>query len=322
MKQLVLALCMLALAAPVAAETITIGISQIVDHPALNAARQGVIDELHDAGYVEGENLRVLVGNAQGDYSVALSIAQNFRAEGVDLVVSIATPTSQAAVHTFSGTDIPVIFSAVTDPEAAGLLGEPNVTGVSDLIDVRADLELLASLSADIRRVGIVYNPGEANSAVLTDAAREVAPELGLTLLVAAAENSAAVPMAAQSLRGRVDALYVTTDNTVVSALEAVVEVAERDNIPFLMADPTSLERGATLCTGFDYYDHGRMTGAVVVQVLGGAFPADIPVSRQASTQLWLNLDAAERIGFSFPDAVFEQATGLFLNGRKFVVQE
>jgi len=322
MRKVLFALCLLALALPAAAETITIGFSQIVDHPALNAVRQGVLDTLSEAGYVEGENLRVLVGNAQGDFSVAISIAQSFRAERVDLVVAIATPTAQAAVQIFGDTNIPVVFSAVTDPEAAGLLGYANVTGVSDLIDVRADLELLAELSPDITRIGMVYNPGEANSAVLTDIARQAAPELGLTLVVAAAENSAAVSSAAQSLQGRVDALYVTTDNTVVSALEAVIDVANRAGVPFLMADPTSLSRGPTLCTGLDYYDHGLMSGTVVLKVLEGVPPAEIPVARQGTMELWLNLDAAEVIGFEFPASVLEKATGILLDGVQSVLED
>ncbi len=315
MRKVILALCIIAVALPVSAGTLTIGFSQIVDHPALNAVRQGVLDELGRAGYIEGENLRVLVGNAQGDFSVAISIAQSFMSQGVDLVVAIATPTAQAAVQIFGGTDTPVVFSAVTDPDAAGLLGHVNVTGVSDLIDVRADLELLTEISPGISRVGMVYNPGEANSAVLTDIARQAASELGLTLLVAAAENSAVVSAAAQSLQGRVDAFYVTTDNTVVSALEAVIDVANRARVPFLMADPTSLSRGPTLCTGLDYYDHGQMTGAVVLQLLGGMLPGDIPVTRQGSMELWLNLDAAAAIGFEFPQTVLEKATGMLLDG-------
>lgn len=322
MQKLLLAVCVLACALVGAAQPITLGITQIVDHPALNAVREGVLDELREAGYVGGDNLRVLESNAQGDFSVGISIAQEFQAEGVDLVVSIATPTSQAAVQVFGGTETPVVFSAVTDPEEAGLVGHPNVTGISDLIDVRGDLELLASLSADIKQIGMVYNPGETNSAVLTEAARQLAPELGLELEVAAAENSAAVPSAAQSLRGRVDALYVTTDNTVVSALEAVVEVAEREGIPFLMADPTSLARGVTLCTGFDYYDHGRNTGAIVLKVLEGTSPQEIPVTRQASTQLWLNIDAAQELQFEFPPSVVEATTGLCFGGRTFVAEE
>jgi len=306
-----------ALAAP-----LKIGITQIVDHPALNAVRQGVIDVLAEAGYVEGENVEYILGNAQGDFSVAMSIAQNFLAQGVDLVVSIATPTSQAAVQVFKDTSVPVVFSAVTDPVGAGLTGYPNVTGTSDMIDVASDLALLKELVPGLTKVGMVYNPGEANSAILTDMAKDAGEDLGLEIVAAAAENTAAVPLAAQSLIGRVQAIYVTTDNTVVSALESVVDVAKSQGIPLLVADPSSLERGALVCTGFDYYDHGRMTGELVLKILQGASPADLPVEYQKGTQLWLNLDMAEEIGFSFPQAMKEKATGLLFGGRRFVIED
>ncbi|RLE32352.1 hypothetical protein DRJ58_05455 [Candidatus Acetothermia bacterium] len=306
-----------ALAAP-----IKIGITQIVDHPALNAVRQGIIDVLTEAGYVEGEDVVYIFGNAQGDFTVAISIAQNFLAQKVDLVVSIATPTSQAAVQVFKDTDVPVVFSAVTDPVGAGLTGYPNVTGTSDMIDVRGDLELLQELIPGLEKVGMVYNPGEANSAILTDMAIKASKDLGIEIVTAAAESTAAVPLAAQSLLGRVQALYVTTDNTVVSALEAVVDVAVKGRLPLLVADPTSLERGALLCTGFDYYDHGRMTGEVVLEILKGTPPSEIPVKYQKGTQLWLNLDMAERIGFVFPESVKDKATGLFFAGKRFTLEK
>lgn len=306
---------------------IKIGITQIVDHPALNATRDGVIDALAEAGYVEGKNVEYILGNAQGDFSVAMSIAQNFLAQGVDLVVAIATPTSQAAVQVFQGTDVPVVFSAVTDPVAAGLTGYGNVTGASDLIDVRADLALLGELDPSIQRVGMVYNPGEANSAILTEMAIEAAPKLGLEIVTAAAENTAAVPLAAQSLRGRVDALYVTTDNTVVAALEAVVEVAIEEKIPFIEGDPSSLERGPLLCTGWDYYSHGLLTGTIAINILSGTSPSDIPFVYQKDTEfgmreVWLNLDKAAEIDFTFPQSVVQKATGVLFGGRRFVLLE
>lgn len=304
------------------ATPLKIGITQIVDHPALNAVRQGVIDVLAEAGYVEGENVEYVLGNAQGDFSVAMSIAQNFLAQGVDLVVSIATPTSQAAVQVFKDTSVPVVFSAVTDPVGAGLTGYPNVTGTSDMIDVTSDLALLKELVPGLTKVGMVYNPGEANSAILTDMAKDAGGDLGLEIVAAAAENTAAVPLAAQSLIGRVQAIYVTTDNTVVSALESVVDVAKSQGIPLLVADPSSLERGALVCTGFDYYDHGRMTGELVLKILQGASPADLPVEYQKGTQVWLNLDMAGEMGFSFPQAIEEKATGLLFGGRRFVIKD
>lgn len=326
MKKLlaVLAVCVVGLIS--LGEPMVIGITQIVDHPALNATRDGVIDAIREAGYTEDE-VKFIFGNAQGDFSIAMSIAQNFLAQGVDLVVAIATPTAQAAVQVFQGTGIPVVFSAVTDPTGAGLIGYENVTGTSDLIDVRADLALLKELSPSIRQVGMVYNPGEANSAILTKMAIEAAPELGLKIVTAAAENTAAVPLAAQSLKGRVDALYVTTDNTVVAALEGVVEVANAEKIPFLEGDPSSLERGPLLCTGWDYYSHGLLTGTIVAKILAGTSPSDIPFVCQKDTEfgtreIWLNLDTAALIGFSFPQSVLQKATGVLFGGRRFVAAE
>jgi len=310
-----------ALAAP-----IKVGITQIVDHPALNAVRQGVIDILSEAGYVEGEDVQYILGNAQGDFSVAISIAQNFLAQGVDLVIAIATPTAIAAVQVFKDTDIPVVYSAITAPEQYGLTDYSNVTGVSDLIDPPLDLALLKELSASVRRVGMVYNPGEANSAYLTELAQEAAPELGLEIVTAAAENTAAVLPAAQSLVGRVDAIYCTTDNTVASALESVVQVAKEAKLPFLMADPTSLERGALICTGWDYYSHGRLTGTIVLDILSGKSPSEIPVVYQKDTEfgkreIWFNLDVASELGIEFPQALKEKATGLLFGNHRFLIK-
>ncbi len=301
------------------AKPIVIGITQIVEHPALNAARDGIIESLRRAGYVAGENVQYILANAQGDFSVAIAIAQDFLARRVDLVVSITTPSSQAVVQVFKDTKIPVIFSAVTDPVGAGLTGYANVTGSSDMIDVRADIELLRKLVPGLRRLGQVYNPGEVNSAILTEMTKKACAELGLELVVAAANSTAEVPLAAQSLVGRVDAIYCTTDNTVAAALDAVVAVSKTHKIPFLFADPTSLERGVLICTGFDYFDHGLLTGNIVLKVLQGTSPSAIPFVRQAGTQVWLNLDVAQEMGFVFSEEAKKLATGLLFGGQRFV---
>jgi putative ABC transport system substrate-binding protein len=301
------------------AKPIVIGITQIVDHPALNACRDGVIEALRRAGYIEGQNVQYILANAQGDFSVAMAIAQDFLARGVDLVVSITTPSSQAVVQVFKGTNIPVVFSAVTDPVGAGLTGYPNVTGASDMIDVRADLELLLKVVPGLKRLGQIYNPGETNSAILTEMTKKAAAELGISLIVVPAEGTAAVPLAAQSLLDRVDAIYCTTDNTVAAALDAVIDVAKKGKIPFLFADPTSLERGVLICTGFDYFDHGLLTGGIVLKILQGTSPKDIPFVRQAGTKVWFNLDVAEEIGFVFSAEAKKLATGLLFGGQRFV---
>ena len=303
------------------AAPIKIGICKIVEHPALDAVEQGVIDALTAAGYERGVDVEYLLASAQGDPGTAVAIAQDYQARGVDLVVAIATPTAMAAVQVFRGTPTPVIYAAITDPVFIGLVPSAtdpstnqNITGVSDMIDVAANLQLLRDVSPEITRVGIVYNPGEANSATLTAMAHAAAASIGLTILTAAADSSANVQMAAQSLVGRVDAFYVTTDNTVVSALGAVLAASEEAAVPLLVADPSSLAH-ATLVHGFDYYQHGLMVGAVVLRVLSGERPDTIPVTYQSGAQIQLNLDQAARIGFVFPAAVIEQASIIFYGG-------
>ncbi len=301
---------------------IKIGICKIVEHPALDAAERGVIETLTLAGYEEGVDVDYILASAQGDPNNAIPIAQSFQSQGVTVVVAISTPMALAAVEVFKGTGVPIVFSAVTDPVAAGLVLDAldpskngNVTGVSDLIDVAGDLQLLQELSPAIRRIGVVYNPGEANSDQLTRIAESAAPDLGLTIVKAVADSTANVPMAAQSLVGRVDAFYVTTDNTVVSAIDAVVSAAEEAQVPFLMADPTSLRFGPQLATGFDYYRHGLLTGDVVAEILGGKKPDEIPVVYQSGAEIFLNLDSAATIGLAFPQLVIDRAAGLYFGG-------
>jgi len=262
------------------AAALTVGICKIVEHPALDAVERGVMDALASAGYVDVE---YLLASAQGDPGTAVAIAQNYQARRVDLVVAIATPTAQAAVQVFRGTPTPVIYAAVTDPVGAGLVASAtdpsqngNVTGVSDMIPVAAHLSLLRDLGAGVRRIGMVYNPGETNSAILTAMAQAAAPTLGLEIVTAPADSTANVPLAAQSLVGRVDAFYVTTDNAVVSAIDSVLAASEEARVPFLVADPTSLAR-ATMAAGFDYYQHGLLVGETVARVLAGAACAAAP---------------------------------------------
>src|SRR5690554_5690043 len=240
-----------------------IDITQIVEHPSLDQARQGFIDRLSELGYAEGIDIVYDIQSAQGDLATAQTIARKFQSDGVDLILAIATPTAQAAAHIVK--DIPILITAVTDPVAAELVESierpgTNVTGTSDLTPVRAQLELLKEIAPNAKRVGIVYNAGEVNSVVQVEIARAAAAELGLTIVEATAGNSSEVLQAAQSLQGRVDAIYVPTDNTVVSALESVVGVAERAGIPLIAGEADSVAKGALATVGIDYYMLGRQT--------------------------------------------------------------
>lgn len=251
-------------------EGIRIGISKIVAHPALDSVEQGIQDELLELGY---EDVTYDLQSANGDLTTAAQIAAKFKADRVDVAVGIATPTSQALVSAID--EIPVVFSAVTDPVAAELVpslagGGGNVTGYSDLTPVREQIELLARL-ADVETIGHVYSSGEANAVVLAEMAQEAAEELGIEFVTSTVANSAEVRQAAQSIVDRVDVFYMSTDNTVVSALSTLTDVAMGAGVPVVTADPSSAEtQDVVAAYGFDYYTMGRATGALVARILEG----------------------------------------------------
>lgn len=285
-----------------AKKVIKIGITQIVDHPALNAVRDGFIDEMTELGYILDKDVVYDLQNAQGDMATANTIAQKFVSEGVDLILSIATPTSQAAVN--ATTTIPIVFSAVTDPIGAGLVKNlessgNNVTGISDLTPVRKQFELIKEMLPEAKAVGTIYNAAEANSILTNELAKEACADLGLKLIEATVSSSADVLLAARSLVGKVDAIYISTDNATVSALDAVVQVTNENNIPLILADPTTLNKGGLVALGFDYYQHGQQTAPIVIKILEGTKPTDIPVEFAKNVQLAVNLDTAKEIGMS-----------------------
>jgi len=294
------------------AAPIKVGITQIVEHPSLDQARQGFIDRMTELGYVEGVDIVYDIQSAQGDPGTAQTIARKFQSDGVDLVLAIATPTAQAAAHVIK--DTPILITAVTDPVAAELVESierpgTNVTGTSDLTPVRAQLELLKEIVPSATRVGVVYNSGEVNSVVQVEIARQAAAELGLTLVEATAANSSEVLQAAQSLQGRVDAIYVPTDNTVVSAFESVVLVAERAKLPLIAGEADSVAKGALATIGIDYYLLGRQTADIALRVLQGEDPAEISIEYQEEQNVVVNLGAAQRMNVTIPDSVLAKAS-------------
>jgi len=296
----------------------TIGISKIVAHPALDGVEQGIQDELAELGYTD---IFYDLQNANGDVSTAAQIGAKFDADNVDVAVGIATPTAQALVNAID--DAPVVFTAVTDPVAAGLVpglngGGGNVTGYSDLTPVREQIELLAQFGS-INAIGHVYNAGEANAVVLAEMAREAAADLGIEFIESTVTNSAEVRQAAQSIVNRVDVFYMSTDNTVVSALAALTEVAMQAGVPVMSADPSSAEEQDVIAAyGFDYYTMGRATGALIAEILEGADPDAIPVQYLTDADdliLHVNLDIAEELGIELPAAVLEEADRIVENG-------
>ena len=300
------------IAAPANAKDVSVAVTAIVEHPALDAVRDGVKDALTAAGYKEGENLKFTYQSAQGNPATAAQIARQFIGEAPDVIVPISTPSAQAVV---SGTrDIPVVFTAVSDPVGAQLvksMEKPggNVTGLSDLSPVADHVKLIKEVAPNVKTIGFLYNSGEANSLSLLEGLKVAAKEGGLEVVESAATKSSEVQGAARALIGKADLIYVPTDNTIISALEGAVSVAEEAKIPLMTADTDSVSRGAFIALGFNYYDVGKQTGEVVVRILKGEKPGDIPVNVAAGTDLVVNLVAAKKMGIEIPQAVVDRAS-------------
>ncbi|MCW8848061.1 MAG: ABC transporter substrate-binding protein [Sedimenticola sp.] len=289
-----------------------VAVSQIVEHPALDAARQGIQDELTENGYVVGKNLKWSYESAQGSPSTAAQIAKKFAGEKPDLVIGISTPSAQTLAASARG--IPLIFSAVTDPLAAKLvtnLGKPGglITGTSDALPIEKHLDLIQELVPTIKRLGVMFNPGEANSVSSVNQLRSAAEKRGWEIVEGGAAKTSEVLAAARSLVGKVDAIYVPTDNTVVSAFESVVRVGQQAKLPVIAGDTSSVDRGAIAAIGFNYYDVGRQTGRMAVRVLKGEKPGDIAVETVQKTELYLNKGSAVKMGVTFSDALIARAT-------------
>ncbi|UZE97667.1 ABC transporter substrate-binding protein [Alkalimarinus alittae] len=295
----------------VAAEQKSVAITQIVEHPALDSVRLGVKDELTEQGFIAGKNLKWQYESAQGNPTTAAQIARKFAGESPDVIVAIATPSAQTAAAAARNTAI--VFSAVTDPVGAKLvknLEKPggNITGTTDMLPVKKHLELVKQLVPNIKTIGTIYNPGEANSVTIVELLEKVAPELGIKVVRSAATKSSDVLTAARSLVGKVDAIYLPTDNTVISAAEAVIKVGEQNKLPVIAADTDTVKRGAIAALGFNYYDVGRQTGAIVALILNGQKPGDIPVQGVNKMELHINPGAAERMGLTLPEGILEIA--------------
>jgi putative ABC transport system substrate-binding protein len=302
----------LAFTAGAAAQTKNVAITAIVEHPALDAVRDGIIQGLTDLGYTEGTDIAFTYETAQGNPATAAQIARQFIGETQDVIVAISTPSAQAVAA--ATTDIPLVFSAVTDPLAAGLVTSieapgGNVTGVSDMAPIADHLALIQEVTPNVKTLGVLYNPGEANSVSSLAAVQDEASALGITVVEGPATKSADVQAAARSLIGKVDAIYVPTDNTIVSALESAVGVANEAQIPLYAADTDSVARGALAAVGFNYFDVGVQTAGIVDQVLKGGSPGSIPVIFASGTDLQVNKATAAAIGIELPQAVLDRAT-------------
>ena len=298
-------------AAPAMAADKSVAVTAIVEHPALDAVRDGVKDELKEEGFEAGKNLKWEYQSAQGNTGTAAQIARKFVGDKPDVIVAIATPSAQALVSATKS--IPVVYSGVTDPVAAQLVKDwkasgTNVTGVSDLLELDKQIDLIKRVVPNAKRVGMVYNPGEANSAVVVKALKVLAAKSNMTLVEAAAPRSVDVGSAAKSLIGKVDVIYTNTDNNVVSAYEALVKVGNDAKIPLVASDTDSVKRGAIAALGVNYYDLGRQTGKVVGRILKGEKPGDIASATSSKLELFVNTAAAQKQGVTLSPELVSSA--------------
>lgn len=293
------------------ADEVSVKLSYIVDHPAIDAARDGIVAALKEGGYEDGKTMALEVQSAQGSMTTQVQINEKFVGEAPDLIVAISTPSAQTAMAATK--DIPIVFAAVTDPLSAGLVDSyenpgRNLTGSSDMTPIAKHLALIARILPDAKKIGVIYNGGEANSVAQVEIVKAEAEKAGLEIIEATATQSSGVIDAARALVGKADAIYVPTDSTVVSAIEAVVKVGQDADLPVIAADTSSVERGAIAALGFDYFDIGHAAGVEAVAILKGADPATIPVQFIDKLDLFVNPGSAAKMGVTLPDGLLEEA--------------
>lgn len=291
--------------------TYVVGVVQQTTHPALDAARKGIEDAFKDSGL----NVELAAKNANNDQATLTSIIDGFRDQKVDLVIAIGTLPLQAAFNGLQGSGIPIVFNTVTDPYQAGAAKSetehPGVTGIQALPPVTDAFDLILEIQPDAKKVGIIWTSTEKNSEVATGIARKHAEGKGIEFIEATVTKADEVLGATEKLAGQdVDAIFISTDSTVVSALESVVKVANENQILLVCNDPASARRGCTAALGLDYYDNGYdSTMEFAIPILKGEATADsLPIRKQEKKNIALNLEAAQHQGVSIPDALKSRA--------------
>lgn len=304
-------------AAPALAADKVVAITSFVEHPALDAVRDGTKDELIAEGFEPGKNLKWDFQSAQGNAGTAGQIAKKFVGDNPDAIVVIGTPSAQPMVAATK--TIPIVYSAIADPMAAQLVKDwkpsgTNVTGMSHMLDPVKQVEIIKKVVPNAKRVGIVYNPGEANSVSALNNIKGELQKAGITLVEAAAPRSVDVGPAAKSLIGKIDVMYTTTDNNVVSVFESLAKVCNDAKIPLIASDTGSVKRGAVAALGVNFYDLGRQTGKMVARILKGEKAGDIASSPSKNLELYVNTAAAQKQGVTLSPEFVKSATKVLNN--------
>lgn len=289
----------------------TIGINQLVQHDALDASREGFLEGLKEKGFEEGKNLKVDYQNAQGDISIAKTISDQFVTSKVDMIFSIATSSLQASYNATK--DIPIVFTAVTDPIEAGVAKSfkssgTNVTGTSDMVSMEEQLDLLTNLVKDIKTLGVVYNSSEANSLAQVQELKKEASKRGINIKEISVTTVNEVNQNLNAAIGSIDALYAPTDNTVASAYDLVGNICVSKNIPMLCGEEAGVPKGGLCSIGIDYFKLGKEAGYKAAEILNGAKPSDIEITTLSDMSITINTDVAEKLNIEIPEDINAKA--------------
>jgi len=282
-----------------------IGIIQLVEHDALDANRQGFIDGLAAAGYVDGENIVIDFQNAQGEQANCSTIADKFVSDRKDLIFAIATPAAQAVAGKTSS--IPIVISSVTDPVSAELVDSNehpghNVTGTSDLNPCAAQIDLLKQILPDARTVGILFCSAEENSRFQVELAEKQCDKIGLSYVEFTVSNTNEVQQVVQSMAGKVDAIYAPTDNMIANAMATVAMVATENGLPIICGEDALVKNGGLATYGLNYYELGKQTAGMAVDILkNGSDPAEMPIQYLSNYDFSYNESVAETLGITIP---------------------
>lgn len=286
-------------------KVIKVGVIQLVEHSALDANYQGFVDGLAEAGYVDGQNIKIDYQNAQGEQANCVTIAQKLINDKDDLIFAIATPAAQAVANLTQ--DIPVLISSVTDPESANLIKSnampgTNVTGTSDLTPCAAQMRLLKQLVPEAKTVGMLFCSSEQNSYFQIELAEKACDELGLNYVRATVSNSNEIQQVTQSLCGKVDAIYSPTDNMIAAGMALVAQVANENGIPTIVGEEGMVNEGGLATYGINYYELGKQTAKMAVEILrDGKNPAEMPIQYLDTCDLKINDDTAAKLGIEIP---------------------
>lgn len=295
---------------------VVIGINQFIQHPLLDDVAKGVKDQLKESGFTTESGTTILEKNANGDQNTATQINKQFVDQKVNVIVPLGTPAAQSAVKLTNS--IPIVFGAITDPVKAGIaesMSKPggNKTGTSDLWPYEKQVALIKELVPSAKRIGMILNPGESNTEASMVPINAALKKFNFEKVEVSVSSTSEVYGAAQSLVGRCDVILIPADNTVVSAFDAVVKVANEKHIPLFAGNIPCVESGAIATYGVNYYKIGRKTGELVVKILKEkSSPGTIPVAIDSDTDLVINLKAAKAQNVTIPDAYIKAAAKIF----------